>query len=230
MKKLTVFLALAVLMCLLLSQSILALPSETDSGILYSVHDGYVTVEGFNYAGTTMRVPKEIEGLPVKYIAPQACRSNEAIAELYLPETVIEIGEFAFAECENLTKVVMKGAEKIGFSAFARCDKLSSISLPSNLEVIDDSAFEGCTVLGKVKIPKSVTKIGVDAFSGCDRLRFDASENDYAKEYAKQYSIPTSFFETWEFTVIMLAAACAAVFALLFVIRKTGVVKKIFKK
>lgn len=190
---------------------------ETDGGIQYSVNNGEVTVEGFNYAGNVMSVPEKIDGMPVLYIASQACRKNTAITELRLPESIVSVGEYAFAECPNLVKVVISGGRKIGRSAFRGCKALIELSLPSGLESIDDFAFEGCTMLGKVKIPKSLSFIGADAFAGCERLRFDVNGNSYAKEYAKNNAIPTSFKDTWEYTLLMIALTTVLMGAAVFI-------------
>jgi|GEM_PF-3425100 len=195
---------------LLLITTLLALPaqaavSETDDGIFYSVTDGIVTIEGFNAAGTVMDIPAEIDGMPVRYIADQTCRADKIITEVRIPPSVLSVGEFAFADCPNLTRVTFKGGETIGYSAFRGCAALLSLTLPETLKTLDDSAFYGCTMLGRVKIPASVTKIGVDAFMGCDRLVMDVRDNPYAKTYAEQYNIPTSFTSTFSFTLILLA-------------------------
>lgn len=117
MKKIsTVFLLLFIFLTLPVGMSAV---SETDSGIFYSIENGEITVEGFNYAGNIMDIPETIEGLPVRYIADQACRGNEAIIELRIPSSVVSVGEFAFAECKNLLKVEFSGGtEDIGYSAF----------------------------------------------------------------------------------------------------------------
>ena len=209
------------LVLVLMPLTVSALPSETDSGIFYSIENGEVTVEGFNYAGTVLDIPDKIEGYPVKYIADQACRGNYGITELRLPASIVSIGEYSFAECENLTKVVMKGGQTVGYSAFRGCKALTSLTLPEGLTLIDDSAFEGCVMLGKVKMPKSLKTIGVDAFAGCGRLRFDANGNAVVKEYAEQYSIPTSFFDTWEFRLILIGICSAAVLAVLIPVMAT---------
>ncbi len=205
MKKFIAALFAVTLMLLSLPLSVGAEILENDGGILYSVKDGEVTVEGFNYAGTKMTVPEKIDGLPVRYIAPYACRGNSAITTVILPSTLISVGDFAFAECPNLTRVEMKGGVSIGRSAFRDCKALIKMTLPSSLETIDDFAFDSCIMLGKIKIPKTLTSIGIDAFAGCDRVRFEAGSNSYAKEYAKTYSIPTSFKDSWEYTLLLIA-------------------------
>ena len=202
MKRFLFFSALLVLL-LLTALPVSAEIKETDGGIYYSVSNGEVTVEGFNAAGTVMKVPSEIEGLPVRYVAERACYGDTVITEVRLPSTVVSIGEFAFSECEDLKKVTIEGCEAIGYAAFRNCKMLRSVSLPDNLVTVEDEAFYGCARLGKTEIPASVAKIGVDAFSGCEQLYLDVSENEYAAAYAEANRIPTSFRGTFGFTVLM---------------------------
>ncbi len=205
MKKIISFLFVFAVLASVLTFSAGAEILETDGGILYSVENGEVVIQGFNAAGTVMDIPEKIGGLPVTGIAAQVCRGDDVITEVRIPKSVTVIGEYAFAECPNLTKVVMKGGVLIGRSAFRDCKALLTLKLPSSLETIDDLAFEGCTMLGTVKIPKGLKSIGADAFMGCERLRFELNGNAAAKAHAKKYDIPTSFTDTWEFTVIMTA-------------------------
>jgi BspA type Leucine rich repeat region (6 copies) len=53
----------------------------------------------------------------------------------------------------------------IGYRAFYRCTKLTSIAIPNTVTSIGGAAFLGCTNLTSVRIPDSVT--GSDAFSSC---------------------------------------------------------------
>ena len=177
---------------------------KTDSGILYTVENGEAVIQGYDGAGSVMNIPAEIDGVPVTKIAAQTCRGDTSVSEVRIPKSVASIGEYAFAECPNLAKVVIKGSNFIGRSAFRDCKTLMTLTLPSNLETIDDFAFEGCTMLGAVKIPKGLKSIGVDAFMGCEKLRFELNGNAVAKAHARKYNIPTSFTDTWEFTLIMI--------------------------
>lgn len=197
-----------------------ALPSETDDGIFYSVKDGEVTVEGFNAVGHVMHVPEQIEGMTVKYIAPQACRADTVITEVILPKTIVSIGEYAFAECPNLVKVTLSGTETIGFGAFRLSPSLATVILPDTLKVIEDEAFYGCIMLGSVTAPASLEAIGTDVFLGCDRLILDVSESPLAKAYAEEHGIPTSFFESWTFTVLMLAVSTVLLLVLVLLVRR----------
>ena len=216
MKKI-VFLLLIVACSLLLAPAVSAEVKETDSGIFYSVTDGAVTVEGFNAAGTVMKVPAEIDGLPVRYVADRACYGDAVITEVQLPETVVSIGEFAFAECKSLKKVTIAGCETIGFGAFRNNAYLRSVSLSDGLITIEDEAFAGCARLGKTAIPSSVTRIGVDAFAGCEKLYLDVSENAYAATYAADNRIPTAFTQTFGFTVLAVLASTAILGGILWI-------------
>lgn len=182
---------------------------KTDGGILYTVENGEVVIHGFDGNGTVMNIPEKIDGLPVTQIAAQTCRGDDLITEVRIPKSVKSIGEYAFAECGNLTKAVISGGELIGRSAFRDCKALMTLTLPTDLKAIDDSAFEGCTILGTVKIPKGLESIGTDAFMGCEQLRFELNGNAVAKAHAKIYNIPTSFTDTWEFTLIMIVVVSA---------------------
>ena len=219
MKRLTIFLLFAAMLVLLLPCGAGAV-SETDGGILYRIEEDHVVIVGWNAAGRIMRVPDTIEGLPVREVASQACRGDETLTEVHLPASVTIIGDYAFAECRNLLLVTLEGVETIGYSAFRDNHALLTVTLPETLRTLEDDAFHGCVMLRSLVIPSSLEHIGYDAFNGCDKLILDVSKNPIAKEYAKQYAIPTSFTETWEFTLILIGA-CTVILGLgLFVVKK----------
>ncbi len=229
MKKIsTAFLLLFIFLTLPVGMSAV---SETDSGIFYSIENGEVTVEGFNYAGNIMDIPETIEELPVRYIADQACRGNEAIIELRIPSSVVSVGEFAFAECKNLLKVEFSGGtEDIGYSAFRDSASLRTVTLSDTLVSIGDYAFYGCIMLGKLSIPASVSNIGIDAFVGCSELRLDVENNEIAAEYAERYSIPTDFSSSWTHTVLLLFIVTALLAGVFFTVDKLLLKKRKYEK
>ena len=73
----------------------------------------------------------------------------------------------------------------IGESAFMHCDSLRNITIPDNVEVIEDNAFKYSLNLTDVSIANSVKSLGARAFEKCKSLkRVKLSENiDSIKEY-----------------------------------------------
>ena len=72
------------------------------------------------------------------------------VEKVFIPSTVRELGEYAFAYCRQLREVVFEPG--------------------SQLETIGERCFENCG-LEEVMIPKSVRDIGNSAFCGCHNLR-----------------------------------------------------------
>lgn len=58
----------------------------------------------------------------------------------------------------------------IGESAFADCNKITSLKLPEKLKLIETLAFSKCKSLEKISIPESVTEIQSFAFMSCEKL------------------------------------------------------------
>ena len=58
----------------------------------------------------------------------------------------------------------------IGYEAFRGCSQMTSISLPSTVNQIEQGAFWDCTGLTSVVIPKRVTELSMQLFEGCTSL------------------------------------------------------------
>ena len=89
---------------------------------------------------------------------------------------VTNIGDYAFYDCVNLTKVTLPPTlKKIGAQAFADCAKLTDIDLSETaVESVGDYAFNGCTALTKISFPETLKTIGKRAFlsSGLTSVTF----------------------------------------------------------
>ena len=79
-------------------------------------------------------------------------------------------GENIFADCYQLTSVILpKNLEAISFGAFQDCP-LTSINFPNTLKNIEEVAFVGAKFTS-LTIPKNVTNIGKHAFYVTDLLK-----------------------------------------------------------
>lgn len=88
-----------------------------------------------------------------------------------LTSDVIEIGSFAFSDCETLvTMKLPQSVKKVGYNTFMRNPNMTSIELNEGLESIDVMAFARNPKLTEVKIPQSVKKFGMAPFAMCPSL------------------------------------------------------------
>lgn len=85
--------------------------------------------------------------------------------------SVTSIGRTSFSGCTMLTSITIpSGVENIDDDAFSGCSGLMSIIVPDGVKSIGRGAFFNCTRLTNVTIPNSVTSIGGSAFSNCETL------------------------------------------------------------
>lgn len=119
------------------------------------------------------------------------------VSSVFIPATVLSIGDSAFIYCDALTTVtfaensqlksieraafwgsehvhprfkeikIPDSVETIGNGAFYECRDLERIALPSALQTLSSVTFYNCTALSEVTFPASLKTIESSAFSGC---------------------------------------------------------------
>lgn len=104
-----------------------------------------------------VKIADGIEEIPAK--AFRNCKNLKAI---YIPSSVISIGEKAFDNCYNLIEVVSY-AENIGRSAFENCWSINKIELHDCMN-IGNKAFFKCISLMDVNIDSEEIKFETAAF------------------------------------------------------------------
>ena len=89
---------------------------------------------------------------------------------IQLPDTLEEIGQYAFWGCSELNTVIFPSNLKvIGGYAFTTCKKLLSVEIPDTVEVLGPMAFYD-TGLVNIVLPTNIKDIGMYAFTSCKNL------------------------------------------------------------
>lgn len=188
--------------------------------------DGTVAINGYQGSDREyIEIPSEIEGCPVTSIADSTFRYFRDIKEVFIPDSVVSIGEFAFDNCSRLEKVTMsKNVTEIGEYAFANCNHLERIEIPQGVTVIENSLFYNDYCLEEIVIPHSVTKIKRRAFSACSELEIiyytgseqqwnsidTEAENRYAQKATVVYNYNPETYKPAGATVAIILC-CVAV-------------------
>ena len=105
----------------------------------------------------------------VKVIAMSVFDYSTKLTSIEIPATVVSIGRFAFAYCYNLSQVTFAENSQlkvINEYAFSEC-KLTSLTIPENVETIAGKAFYGNTNLQTITIKGSILTFDSWAISDC---------------------------------------------------------------
>lgn len=170
-------------------------------------------------------------GKNLRTIGAFAFCESRYTGSLTIPDSVVEIGERAFYQCENLngTLTLGRSLRTIGKEAFYWCAFTGSLTipegvaeiadgtfsslyqssgmftgkltLPSTLKTIGASAFSYTDFSGELLIPDGVTSIGANAFKECDGFGGTLSLPDSVKTVGEW-----AFYQCEGFTGLKLPA------------------------
>ena len=134
--------------------------------------DGNATITGYSGSVSALAIPQTIDGHKVVAIGNSAFEGT-CLVNVTIPDTVTEIGGWAFAECKQLSSVQLSNNLTIlGKFAFGNCTSLTSIWIPKSLKTAYTSAswggpFAGCVALQIVELETGMTKIPDNLFGSC---------------------------------------------------------------
>ena len=187
---------------------------NNDCGFIFESADEnniYNTVSYSSSDDAVIEVPAYIDGNAVQKIGNNCFMGKKNAEIIVLPDSVREIGSFAFANCPNLKVVIAPGVEKCDYMAFYNCRSLKSVNMPNvtvaetgvfknccslkNLQIgeltkICNQAFYCCEELSFLNVSKSVDKFCDSTFYKCSALTVNAPEESFMAAYAAQKSIP----------------------------------------
>lgn len=176
--------------------------------------DGVLTISGsgeISYGDWGRESVKEVViGDGITHIEYAAFEDHSSLTKVTFPNSLTEIGRFAFDQCENLTSADLSATQvtSIGYYAF-HSTGIISLYLPETVTSIDESAFEHCPSLTAVDLSDTqITYLGRYAFNSCEALEsvtFPAVLTDIgsgAFAYCtglESITIPDSVYEIWDY-------------------------------
>ncbi len=102
-------------------------------------------------------------------------QQDDIIEELFLPEGLKRIEDYAFMECESLRTIQFpESLEEVGYKAFSHCKSLTEIVLPESTKKIGRAAFESCRSLKVIKVP-STCQVDECAFERCSNAKIGSA-------------------------------------------------------
>lgn len=139
----------------------------TGTGDMFNFQEGEYA-PWYEYAKDIRTVKISSDVTSIGSLAFYGCTN---LISVQIPDSVIHVGSYAFAECDGLRRVDFgSGVECIDEGAFLGCEKLETISLPMSLNQIGSKAFYQCNCLVEVTVPSSVTVMGSEVFAFCEGL------------------------------------------------------------
>ena len=147
----------------------------------YTVNEDGKTVsvaeQGWNVVSGDVGIPEMVsydsKDYAVTDIGESAFEWCRALTKITIPDSVINIKNKAFYDCNKLESVAVSQNSKltnIGIEAFRGCSSLKTVDLPKSVTAIGDRAFYNCKELASVVIPAGVSNIKIATFLGCTAL------------------------------------------------------------
>ena len=169
--------------------------------------------DGITYVGSYLFYPGSASlnqiTLPnsMQSIGNYAFYGCTALSSIDFNENLERLGDHAFEGCKSFPALpeFPERLTTVGASAFANCDGLQELTIPTGVSSIGSRAFYGCDNLKTLTIPDIQLSLGSYAFGNCKNLRtvtlpvdYDFSNNPFAGSYASEY---TDGVTTVHFTV-----------------------------
>lgn len=157
-----------------------------DGDFYYEINgsSGYATLVDYKGTDSTVVIPEEFSGYPVKMIGEDAFSGCSSITSVTIPDTVKTIGKYAFYNCTGLKNIsVPVSVTSMGISVFSGCTALTYAEINASISSIPQNTFYNCSALNSVDLNAAITGIGDSAFFNCTSLKSlnTATINTYGK-------------------------------------------------
>lgn len=136
--------------------------SFSGNGIVYASFIQYVQ----NVKIETIKIEDGITA-----IEERAKLGRESVKTITLPESLVKIGNSAFAGAGIENIELPSKLKTIGYNSFDGCTKLKKIELPDSVEEVGDNCFDKCEALEEIKFSSNLEEIRTGCFARCDSLK-----------------------------------------------------------
>ena len=110
-------------------------------------------------------------GQALETVGDCAFQNCTNVTKLTFPDATTEIGSRAFAYCSSVTEITVgQGLKSVGDYSFVDCGSFTALVLPDKFTTMGGSAFEGCRKLTNAKLGQSLTSVPNNAFKNCIAL------------------------------------------------------------
>lgn len=169
---------------------------STEEYLTIDIEDDHAVVSSCKADATgKIVIPSNVNNIPVTMICDYAFENCTQIEEVFIPDSITEIGccafyhckslkqielpeavteirDFTYGHCYNLERVVLpNGIKRIGYCAFCRCDLLKSIEIPDSVTDIEENAFSECFSLESATLPCGISEVNNAVFYECESLK-----------------------------------------------------------
>lgn len=111
-------------------------------------------------------------------IGKNAFNGRRSVRKFALPNSLVTIGEGAFANCVSAEFSFGSNIETIGKNAFLNCVSMKNITIPNSTTSLGESAFTNCSGATVLSIGSSLKTINSNTFKNCSSLkRIDVPDN-----------------------------------------------------
>ena len=145
--------------------------TATIGGLKYYLLNGEATVmaaQTETLSGDII-IPETVTYNNAKYRVVRIAESafaQQNVTSVTLPNSVIELGERCFWNCNWLKTVTLsEGITELPDYCFDSCYRFESIIIPENVTKLGKSCFESCQELESIILPSNITELGESCFS-----------------------------------------------------------------
>jgi hypothetical protein len=145
-----------------------SIPTE-DIKFSYVEIDGGIEITKYRSSESVVNIPVTLNNLPVVSIRSYAFY-NMDITEVYIGSHVQYVGNYAFANNNQLKKVWIEDGVQLSIGLFANNHALKEVRLPNDLVTLPSYTFYENKSIEKIELPNSIKSIGDFALNGLDAL------------------------------------------------------------